>query len=315
MSKPIHLQLTLHASPSDVFHALTDEKALTTWFAEHAAISLEEKRYDFWGRFTPETPTREQGRHDIELVEQNRRLRFTWPLRGEDTTVDIRLTERNGKTVLGVWHHNVRGIPSPEAGCYSVDDLWFLWLENLRRYIGGRPVARADFQTDKTGDLSLSVDIDGSTAAVWDALTKPDQLNRYFSSNATVEPTVGGVWIDWGEGEGALRVLEVERGKKLSLGWEIEGAPTVVTWTLEESGGKTRLTLAHSGFATDRHSDAEWGGWLNYLGLIRSLVEFGLDWLPPVKEITQQVALYSASSIWAHQDELLGEEDEEWGES
>ena len=143
MSKPIHLQLTLHASPSAVFRALTDEKALTTWFAEHAAISLEEKRYDFWGRFTPETPTREQGRHAIDLVEQNRRLRFTWPLRGEDTTVDIRLTERNGKTVLGVWHHNVRGIPSPEAGCYSVDDLWFLWLENLRRYIGGRPVARA----------------------------------------------------------------------------------------------------------------------------------------------------------------------------
>ena len=234
---------------------------------------------------------------------------------GHYTTVDIRLTEQGGggNTVLGVWHHNIRSIPRPEAGCYSVDDLWFLWLENLRRYIGGRPVARPDFQTDKTGDLSLSVDIDGSTDAVWDALTKPDQLNRYFSSNATVEPTVGGVWIDWGEGEGALRVLDMERGKKLALGWEIEGTPTVVTWTLEESGGKTRLTLAHSGFATDRHSDAEWGGWLNYLGLIRSLVEFGLDWLPPTKEITQQVALYYAAAIWAQQDQLLGEG--EWGES
>ena len=83
----------------------------------------------------------------------------------------------------------------------------------------------------------------------------------------------------------------------------------------EESGGKTRLTLAHSGFATDRHSDAEWGGWLNYLGLIRSLVEYGLDWLPPIKEITQQVALYYAAAVWAHQAELLGSGDEEWGES
>ena len=260
MSKPIHLQLTLHASPSAVFRALTDEKALTTWFAEHAAISLEEKRYDFWGRFTPETPTQEQGRHHIDLVEPNRRLRFTWPLRGEDTTVDFRLTERDCNTVLGVWHHNVRGVPRPEAGCYSVDDLWFLWLENLRRYIGGRPVARADFQTDKTGDVSLSVDIDGSTDAVWDALTKPDQLNRYFSGNATVEPTVGGVWIDWGEGEGALRVLEMMRWKKFSLALEIAGPPPVITWTLERSGGQTRLPLAHSVFATYRHSDAEWGG-------------------------------------------------------
>ncbi len=64
---------------------------------------------------------------------------------------------------------------------------------------------------------------------------------------------------------------------------------------------------------TDRHSDAEWGGWLNYLGLIRSLVEFGLDWLPPIRDITQEIALYYAAVIWAHQDELLGEG--EWGES
>jgi len=35
--------------------------------------------------------------------------------------------------------------------------------------------------------------------------------------------------------------------------------------------------------------------------------------LPPVKEITQQVALYYAAAVWAQQDELLGEG--EWGES
>jgi uncharacterized protein YndB with AHSA1/START domain len=185
-------------------------------------------------------------------------------------------------------------------------------LENLRRYLDGRPVARADFAADKRGDLSLSVEIEGSREAVWDALTKPEQLNRYFTSNATEEATVGGVWVDWGEGAGALSILEMIPSKTLSLGWEIDGSPTVVTWTLEASAGKTRLTLAHSGFANYRHSDAEWGGWLSYLGLIRSLVEYGLDWLPPVKELTKNIALYYAAVIWAQQENLLGEADEEW---
>ncbi len=310
--KPIHIQLTLPASASDVFHALTDNGALTTWFAEHASVSLDQMRFDFWGRSTPETPSREEGRHAIQLVEPNRRLCFTWPLRGADTTVDFRLVEREGNTILGLWHRDVPGIPREQPGCYALDDLWYLWLENLRRFVAGRPVARADFAADKLGDLSLSVEIDGSREAVWGALTKPDQLNRYFTSNATEEAKVGGVWVDWGEGEGALQILEMVPGKTFSVGWEIEGAATVVTWTLEESAGKTRLTLAHSGFAKDRHSDAEWGGWLNYLGLIRSLVEFGLDWIPPVKELTKSIALYYAAVIWAQQENLLGEADDEW---
>ncbi len=97
MSKVFHLQQTLSASASAVFHALTDSAAVATWFAEHASVSLGDNRYDFWGRFTPEVPSEAEGRHDIQLVEPNRRLRYTWPLRGVDTTVDLRLTERLSK--------------------------------------------------------------------------------------------------------------------------------------------------------------------------------------------------------------------------
>ena len=35
--------------------------------------------------------------------------------------------------------------------------------------------------------------------------------------------------------------------------------------------------------------------------------------VPPLKELTKQVALYYAVVTWAHQDELLDEADEEWG--
>ena len=48
------------------------------------------------------------------------------------------------------------------------------------------------------------------------------------------------------------------------------------------------------------------------LGVDQIAVEYGLDWLPPIKQITPQVALYYAAVIWAKQNELLGEEDGEW---
>ncbi len=311
MSKVLHIQQTVAAPASSVFRALTDSTALTTWFAEHAAVSLDDNRYDFWGRFTPEAPQRAQGGHDIELVESNRRLRYTWHLRGADTTVELRLAERDGTTIVGLWHYGIPHIAHGEPDCYAMDDLWTLWLENLRRYVEGRPATRCDFSASMTGNLTQTVEIDGPAASVWDALVNPKQLNRWIACNATVEPAVGGLWMDWGK-EGALEVLEITPGKKLSLGWQIDGSPTVVTWTIEESGGKTRLTLAHSGFAPDRRSDGEWGGWLNYLTLIKSLVEYGADWLPPVKELTRDIALYYAAVTWAQQEKLLGEADEQW---
>ena len=313
MSGALHFQLTLAAPASKVFAALTESAALETWFAEHAAVSLDDERYDFWGRFTPETPSQEEGRRDIQLVELGRRLRYTWPLRGADTTVDFRLTERDGQTIVGLWHRDVPGAKRREAGCYDMGDLWWFWLENLRRYVDGRATARSDFTTIHGGDVTQTVDIDGPPAAVWQALVDPEQRNRWITHDATEGAVVGGTWVDWGKDAGVLRILELVPERKLALGWEIDGEPTVVTWTIEDKGGKTRLTLAHSGFKPDLRTDGEWAGWLSYLNEIQSLVEYGLDWLPPIKEVARNVALYYSASVWARQEELIDEEDEEWG--
>ena len=193
-----------------------------------------------------------------------------------------------------------------------MSDVWFAWLENLKRYVAGRSAVRCDFSTIEPGHLRHTVEIDGSAADVWNALVKPEQLNRWLTNDASDEATVGAVWVDWGEGAGALRILDITPETELSIGWEIDGTPTVVTWTLEESAGRTRLTLAHSGFAPDRHTDAEWAGWLDYLSRIKSLVEFGADWIPPVAEVAKEAALYYAASILARQDGLLGEAEYAW---
>ena len=312
MSKPLHVQHTIPATASAVFDALTDPTALQAWFAEHAAVSLDDKQYDFWGRFTPEAPARDDGRHRIELVELNRRLRYAWHFRRGDTTVDLRLKERDGQTVIGVWHHDIPGVKQGEPGWYGMQDVWYLWLENLRRYLAGRPVVRCDFASIGGGDVVRTVEIDGPAADVWDALVNPEQRNRWITNDATEEPRVGAAWVDWGEHAGALEVLAIEPGKKLQLGWEIAGSPTVVTWTLEESGGKTRLTLAHSGFAPEYRTDGELLGWLGYLVQVQSLVEFGLSWLPPVAEYAQDAALYYAAAVWGQKEGLLRNVEDEW---
>lgn len=311
MSTVLHMQQTLPGTPASVFRALIDRAALETWFAERAFVSVPAGRYDFWGRFTPETPTEKEGRHVIQAVEPNRRLRYTWRLRGADTTVDLRLAAREGQTVIGLWHYDILPVPRGKPGWYAMDDVWALWLESLRRYLDGRPLVRCDFSAIRSGDVVQTVEIDAPPAAVWDALVNPTQLNRWIASNATAKPRVGGVWMDWA-GEGALEILAITPEKTLSLAWEIDGMPTVVTWTIETSGGKTRLTLSHSGFAPEYASDGELLGWLSYLSWLQSLVEYGIDWLPPLKEVARDAALYYAATIWARQEELLDEQDESW---
>ncbi len=311
MTSVLHYQLALPASPAEVFRALTENAALETWFAEHADVSLKDKRYDFWGRFTPESPARTEGHHPITAFVPNRQLSFRWQLRGVDTTVDLKLTKRHDVTVLGLWHRGVPSIPEGEPGWYALDDVWALWLENLRRYLDGRSVIRCDFSAITGGDVTRTIEIDAPASAVWDALVNPEQRKRWIASKDLDTPDVGGVWIDWAQ-HGALRIVEMVPEKRMSLEWQIGGVPTVVTWTLEEQGGKTRFTLAHSGFAPDYRTDGELLGWLSYLSWLQSLVEYGFDWLPPVKQIARDVALFHAASIWSRQDELLDEDDASW---
>lgn len=311
MSKVLHVQETIPAPVARVFQALTDSKELEAWFAEHADVSLDEKRYDFWGRFTPEAPSREQGHHPVQTADRNARLRYGWRLRGTDTSVDVRLVEKDGATVVSVRHHGIPRAPVEGPSRYAMEDVWFLMLENLKGHIQGRDVVRCDFTRHSIGKLTHTIEIDGSPEAVWKALIDPSQLNRWIASNARVEPRKGGAWdLGWGD-VGQFEILSIEPNERLSISWTETDEKTVVTWTLQESGGKTRLTIVHSGFAPDKHVDEYDVGWLQYLVSIKSLVEFGIEWLPPIKEIARDVAILYATSIWARQNELMDQDDDD----
>ncbi|HLW00036.1 MAG TPA: SRPBCC domain-containing protein [Ktedonobacterales bacterium] len=280
MSETIHLELPIATAPPQIFQALTRADELAHWFAEHADISQAEGRYDFWGALTPEAPAREQGRHRLLSWEADRTLAFTWPLHGAATTATITLEPLEQATRLRITHE---GVPARQRGQASMTDFWELSLENLRGWVERRVVgARCDFSGKMYGDVQLAVEINAPRAAVFHALMTPEELDRFFATKALVEPHVGGRYSFGWEGGGPVKILEFAPEAKLAYSWFYENEPpTVVTWTLENSGGGTKLTLVHSGFGEETWTEEYACGWLNCMNRLKFLVEVGPAWQPP----------------------------------
>lgn len=285
MNKRIDIKLTVAAEPQRVFRALTDAQELTRWFCEQAEVSLAARRYDFWGRFTPEAPDRDHGSHSLLALEPNRRLTFSWWLCEAETTVDIRLQAQAENTQVTLIHE---GVPTHGPGEANPADFWALSLENLQAWVErGVSGPRCDFSDVPHGDVRLSIDIAAPREVVYDALLRPDELERYIATRATVELRTGGRYdFGWEKG-GPIKILELVPEERLSYSWTYEDQPeTVVTWTLEGSGGRTRLTLVHSGFARDRKNGGYHAGWLKYMNRIKNLVEVGDRWQQPTLYVT-----------------------------
>jgi uncharacterized protein YndB with AHSA1/START domain len=280
VSETIHIEVPLAAATPRVFRALTQSDELMSWFAEQAMVSSAEGRYDFWGRLTPESPTPEEGRHRLLSWEPDRLLTFIWPVRDAETTVTITLEPEEQTTLLRVVHE---GLPTRERGQSSFTDFWELSLENLRGWVERREVgARCDFSGEMHGDVHLEVEIDAPPSAVFHALMAPAELDRFFAAKAVVEPHIGGRYdFGWGDG-GPVKILDLTQDTTLAYSWHFENEPpTIVTWTLENSGGGTRLTLVHSGFGRQTWTEEYHCGWLNCANRLKFLVEVGPGWRPP----------------------------------
>ena len=122
------------------------------------------------------------------------------------------------------------------------------------------------------------LELDAPPDEVWAALTKAEEIVRWFSTEARVTPGRGGsmVW-SWGYGENwetridgwepgrLLRLVQEDarpydtQGRQLPAG-EVEPARIAMEFTLESSEGKTRLRLVHSGFGHGEAWDAELDG-------------------------------------------------------
>lgn len=311
----LRIQMTINTTPDVVFDALTQTDALKTWLSSQADVSLKENRYAFWGQDIPNNPDKAQGNNLLLRYEKDRLLEFSWQVKdGIDTTVTIKLLPKEDATVLTL-HQTQVATGMYHSAISTMEDFWFLALENLRRYVDGKPCdARVNYAKPLTGDVIWSTDIDADMDTVFDILTRPEKLNQWIASDASVDLKIGGELSYGWQGVPPFKIVALERGRKIAHDWaeaneKGEIQTTIVTWTLEESNGKTRLTLVQSGFADDDNTAGIQVGWRNFVNSIRSIAEYGDNWRPPTIKIANDALIsYYADSIGDAQSEFITED-------
>jgi uncharacterized protein YndB with AHSA1/START domain len=126
----------------------------------------------------------------------------------------------------------------------------------------------------------LDVEIQRPIDRVWHALTDSETLSKWmlFKTN-DFKPKVGHTFqfkdAPYFDGIIDCKVTEVDEPNRLSYTWQTEGVDgqpheTVVTWTLEDAGGVTKLHLEQSGFRPEAKQEiggakAGWKGQLDQL--------------------------------------------------
>jgi uncharacterized protein YndB with AHSA1/START domain len=270
------LRHRIDARPDAVYAALTVPAVMRGWLADDVDVTLDSGRYEFWGATVPGA---ERGRQRLIQAEAGRLLHFAWLLEGDQTEVRIDLApDGAAATAVTLTHAGVR--PREDAEL-SVRDWWHLALDNLASVAEGRGTApRPDLTRPPGGEARGEVEIEAEPAEVWRTLVEPAELDRWIAQHATVEPEVGGAY-SFGWDHGPVRILELDPGRRLSYAWHRDGDPdTVVTWELEGSEGRTRLTLVHSGFTDFRSAGGYEVGWAAFLASFKRMHEAGDRWRP-----------------------------------
>jgi uncharacterized protein YndB with AHSA1/START domain len=123
-----------------------------------------------------------------------------------------------------------------------------------------------------TDDVTQAVDVEAPRERVWQLLTDPAELPRWWPDAAELEPGVGGrVVLNFGPGAVSGEITHWEPPAALGFTWEQSNMPGVrlhVAFTLDDLGdGRSRVSVVHSGFeaAPPEARDAVVDGWEHFL--------------------------------------------------
>lgn len=144
-------------------------------------------------------------------------------------------------------------------------------LFDVARHMGAvtRAVRDLEYEGAPARGVELSRSFDTTPEDLWDALTTPARLARWFST-VTGDLRLGGRYAIQGNAEGTIR--ECDPPEFLSLTWEFGGGVSWVEVRIAPEGSRSRMTLIHIA-REDEHWDtfgpgAVGTGWdLGVLGL------------------------------------------------
>jgi uncharacterized protein YndB with AHSA1/START domain len=123
------------------------------------------------------------------------------------------------------------------------------------------------------GDVRVSVLVDGSITEIWAALTKRDEVGRWFGDlSASLAP--GGAYrLDFGDGDYfEIQDVAVEPPRHLDYQWRFLGTSprNAISWTIEPIGNQCRVTVKDGEPHRDQRGVEEMiEGWTDFLRRLR----------------------------------------------
>jgi len=129
----------------------------------------------------------------------------------------------------------------------------------------------------------MSFEIRAPPHTVFEVLTTPSQIRRWFTAKASIDPAKGGRYsFGWKNGRQRTgRILEWKKDQSLILEWLQNGEKTRVAFWLTPLRSSTLLRFRQTGLPRDLARPVDlitiYAEWVYYLTNLRALVEVGSD--------------------------------------
>ena len=129
--------------------------------------------------------------------------------------------------------------------------------------------------------VELRVAVRARREVVWDAVATSRGLVSWYARDAEIDPVVGGAYrCAWGDAAQVGLVLEVERGRRIDLGWH-HGTRVTIRLARRHGGRETVVTLGHAGISAAVGNVELYAqlrqSWTFSLVNLKSVLERGVD--------------------------------------
>ena len=249
--------LGIHASPAEVYRALTDPSELVRWFVSAATIDLRPGGAFRWvfGRASGDPgPQPLVTTGEFAAVVKHELLRLKVLIEDVETGLEFRIDPWRDGAVLTVTHAGFPGDEEWDETFRAIDRGWQTEMHALKMILErGRGMLRsAERHVRRIG---------ASAEDIFAGFTTKAGLEMWLADRAALDATPGGdLLLEW-NGRGALRghFAICDPDRFLLMTWEGE-KPSLVRLHLddEDEDGQVELTLDHIRFgpavaAVERH--------------------------------------------------------------
>jgi len=251
----------IHASPAEIYHALTDPHELSRWFVSEASIDLRpggSYRWVFGEGTGAAGPDALVTSGEFVAIVPQEYLRLSTPVEGAETLLEFRLDPWRDGSILTVSHSGFPGEESWDDTFRSIDQGWQSEIQILKLYM---EAARGMISRSRFHEARLA----GPPEQVYEAFTTSAGLSSWLADRAAADAALGGEFRLDRDGRPPIkgRYVVWDPDRFLVMTFEAERPSVVRLWLEEaEDGTMTDLSLEHRLFAPDPKSLApfDWEG-------------------------------------------------------